>query len=206
MKGLWTRLLSTLALCGSCVGAGAADGQGLSVDPEQLPWPRLQTRLSVQSPLATNIALGSRAAPSLGSLSVMSDYYVTPSFLGAQRAGGFRATGGLLVGPRGQAWPGLGTAPTLGVGADRHLSSSPVGAAGEAAPAEGASLPYVGIGYTGLSPRGGWSFSADLGMVSLSPGGAVKLGRVFNNSQTLDDTMRDMRWSPVLQVGVSYSF
>jgi hypothetical protein len=206
VKGLWTRLLSTLALCGVCVGASAADGQGLTVDPDQLPWPRLQTRLAVQSPLPSNVALGSRTAPSLGSLSMMGDYYVTPSFLGAQRAGGFRATSGLLVGPRGQAWPGVGTAPTLGVGTDRRLSSSPVSATGDTATAENTSLPYVGIGYTGLSARGGWSFSADLGMVSLSPGSAVKLGRVFTGSQALDDTVRDMRWSPVLQLGVSYSF
>ena len=206
MKGIWTRLVATLALCGTCVGAGAADGQGLTVDPDQLPWPRLQTRLAVQSPLTTNIALGTRTAATPGSLSMMGDYYVTPSFLGAQRAGGFRATSGLLVGPRGQAWPGLGTAPTLGVGADRHLSGSPVSANTDVASPESASLPYVGIGYTGLSPRGGWSFSADLGMVSLSPGGAVKLGRVFTGSQALDDTVREMRWSPVLQLGVSYSF
>ena len=66
MKGLWTRLLSTLALCGACVGAGAADGQGLTVDPDQLPWPRLQTRLAVQSAITTNIALGSRTGPEKG--------------------------------------------------------------------------------------------------------------------------------------------
>ena len=43
-------------------------------------------------------------------------------------------------------------------------------------------------------------------MVSLSPGTAVKLGKVFTGNQALDDTVRDMRWSPVLQLGVSYSF
>jgi hypothetical protein len=67
-------------------------------------------------------------------------------------------------------------------------------------------LPYVGIGYTGLSPRGGWSFNADVGVVSLSPGNAAKLGRFFGGGQSLDDAVRDMRWSPVLQLGVSYSF
>jgi len=29
---------------------------------------------------------------------------------------------------------------------------------------------------------------------------------VFNGSQSLDDTMRDLRFSPLLQLGVSYSF
>ena len=68
------------------------------------------------------------------------------------------------------------------------------------------SLPYFGLGYTGLSPSGGWSFSTDLGLVSLRPGGAIKLGRVFTGAQNLDDTLRDMHWSPMLQLGVSYSF
>jgi len=67
-------------------------------------------------------------------------------------------------------------------------------------------LPYLGVGYTGLSPRGGWSFNADLGLVSLSPGNAVKLGRFLGGGQGLDETVRDMRWSPVMQLGVSYSF
>jgi hypothetical protein len=64
-------------------------------------------------------------------------------------------------------------------------------------------LPYLGVGYTGLSPRGGWSFNADLGLMSLNPGNAGKLGRVFGGGQSLDDTVRDMRWSPVVQLGVS---
>jgi len=205
VTGPWNRWLSALALVGACACAAAADGQGLTVNPEQLPWPRLQGRLSVQAPSLGGSLLGARERTSIGSLSVMGDYYLTPSFLGAQRAGGFRATSGMLVGPRGQAWPGLGTAPTLGIGVDRRLSATPPALSGESLP-DSASLPYLGIGYTGLSARGGWSFSADLGLVSLSPGSAVKLGRVFTGGQALDDTVRDMRWSPVLQLGVSYSF
>ncbi|MEO7339001.1 MAG: hypothetical protein ABIV63_20700, partial [Caldimonas sp.] len=63
-----------------------------------------------------------------------------------------------------------------------------------------------GIGYTGLSPHGGWSFRADLGLVSLSPGGAVRLGRLVTGNQNLDDAVRDLRLSPVMQLGVSYAF
>jgi len=199
----WTRVLWALVLGGACVGAGATDGQGLTVDADRIPWPHVQGRLSVQPPLASTTLLGARAAPSLGSLSVMGDYYLTPSFLGPRRPGGFRATSGLLVGPRGQAWPSLGSAPSLGFGSDRRLNPNATlngESTGETA------APYLGIGYTGLSPRGGWSFSADLGVVSLSPGTAVKLGKVFTGNQALDDTVRDMRWSPVLQLGVSYSF
>ena len=202
--GPCTRLLSAIALLGACGFAAAAEGEGLTVNPEQLPWPRLQGRLTVQTPLSSTRAPITHTTPTLPSLSVMGDYYLTPSFLGPQRTGGFRATSGLLLGPRGQAWPGLGASPTLGAGSDRRLGSLPVPTGDSTA--DNASLPYLGIGYTGLSARGGWSFSADLGVVSLSPASAVKLGRVFTGTQALDDTVREMRLSPVLQLGVSYSF
>jgi hypothetical protein len=62
------------------------------------------------------------------------------------------------------------------------------------------------LGYTGLSSKGGWGFSADVGVMALSPGSSVKLGRVFSGNQSLDDLLREMRLSPLVQVGVSYSF
>jgi hypothetical protein len=61
--------------------------------------------------------------------------------------------------------------------------------------------PYLGIGYSDASLRGGWGFSADLGLAAQSFGAARSLG-----SQSLDDTIRDMRLTPVLQLGVSYRF
>ena len=36
--------------------------------------------------------------------------------------------------------------------------------------------------------------------------GPAMLGRVFNGNQSLDDVLREMRLSPLVQVGVSYSF
>ena len=48
-------------------------------------------------------------------------------------------------------------------------------------------LPYLGVGYTGLSPRGGWSFNADLGLMSLTPS-CRQAGRFFGGGQGLDDT------------------
>jgi hypothetical protein len=201
-------LLAFLAL--GCAAAHAYDGNGLTVNADDLYWPRWQARLSVTGPsLATRVApnLGSSAAAMPSGLSVMSDYYLTGSLLGPKRAGGFRATSGLLVGPRLQTWAGPGPAPQRGaLSLDRRvfgLSANPPAVDGSA---DTATLPYLGIGYTRLSPRSGWSFSADVGLVSLSPGNAVKFGRVFNGSQTLDDTLRDMRWSPMLQLGVSYAF
>jgi hypothetical protein len=204
------RLRAVLALAlGGLPALAAAGGSGLTVNPDDLPWPRLQSRISLQtaSPWSTAIS-GSRSNPGLGTLSLMSDYYVSPSFLGPQRAGGFRATSGLMIGPRNQPWalpsPSLGNG---GPATDRGLLGLPTATLvpGDTA-GESPALPYVGVGYTGLSVRGGWSFSADLGMVSLNAGGAVKFGRVVNGSQSLDDTLRDMRWSPLVQLGVSYSF
>jgi hypothetical protein len=42
--------------------------------------------------------------------------------------------------------------------------------------------------------------------MALNPRSAVRLGKVFNGTLTLDDTLREMRFSPLLQLGVSYSF
>ncbi|MFG5407861.1 hypothetical protein ABXN37_06800 [Piscinibacter sakaiensis] len=67
-------------------------------------------------------------------------------------------------------------------------------------------MPYLGLGYSAQPARGGWGFSADIGLVAQAPGAVVRLGRVFNGSQTLDDMLREMRLSPLLNVGVSYSF
>jgi hypothetical protein len=66
-------------------------------------------------------------------------------------------------------------------------------------------LPYLGIGYTGLSSRGGFSFSADLGVVALTPGSDVRFGRA-PAGPNLDEAVRDLRLTPMVQLGVSYSF
>jgi hypothetical protein len=202
------RALAALVLGGSCTFAAAAEGPGLTVNSDDLQWPRLQGRVALQpAPTLGGSIAGSRSAPSANSLGVMGDYYVTPSFLGPTRAGGFRATSGLLMGSRGSTWavpsPSLGTSTGS---RERTL----FGAQGTTlvpgdTSGDNQTVPYLGVGYTGLSVRGGWSFSADLGL-SLNAGSAVKLGRVFTGSQSLDDAVRDMRWSPLVQLGVSYSF
>jgi hypothetical protein len=139
----------------------------------------------------------------------MSDYYLTDAPAGPKLAGGFRATSGVVIGPRSQAWAGPvpGAPSGAAFSASRRVfGQSPTILPGDASGIDTPTLPYLGVGYTGLSPRGGWSFSADLGVFSLSPSSAVKLGRVLGGSQGFDDTLREMRWSPVLQLGVSYSF
>jgi hypothetical protein len=138
----------------------------------------------------------------------MGDYYFSRSLVGRPDAGGFRATSGVILGPRTQLWAGQPTSAQQGLmfSVDRRVfGQAPLLAATEAL-TETATLPYLGLGYTGLSPRGRWSFSADLGMVALYPGNAVKFGRVFSGAQSLDELVREMRLAPMLQLGVSYSF
>lgn len=185
-----------------------AHAEGLKPRADTLPWARWQARLALTSPApAWRSGLDGleRGALGLGGASLMGDYYFSRSLAPGGIATGFRATSGLIVGPRSTLWtarPGGIAAHGL-LGVDRRTDLS-LGLAG--AEAETATLPYLGVGYSGLSLRGGWSVSADLGLVALTPGNAVRLGRVLGGTQGLDELMRDLRLSPVLQLGVSYSF
>ncbi|MBN8507319.1 MAG: hypothetical protein J0L57_01765, partial [Burkholderiales bacterium] len=70
----------------------------------------------------------------------------------------------------------------------------------------GTQMPYLGLGYSGQLVQTGWGFWADVGLVVQSPGSALGLGRVVSGSQGVDDLIRELRLSPMLQLGVSYSF
>jgi hypothetical protein len=67
-------------------------------------------------------------------------------------------------------------------------------------------LPYVGFGYSGIHAKSGWGFWADVGLVAQSPGNVLGFGRVVSGAQSLDDMVRDLRLSPLVQLGVNYSF
>jgi hypothetical protein len=66
---------------------------------------------------------------------------------------------------------------------------------------DASAIPYLGVGYTGMSLRGGWGFSADVGLV----GSGVRLGRPIAGNQ-VDELLQELRLTPMLQLGVSYSF
>ena len=161
----------------------AADGLGLTPAANTPAWARWQGRISLsdtapvwRANLGGNDAAGLRAAR----LSVMGDYYFTDPLLGER--GGFRATSGVIVGLRSQ-----------------------VGRFEAEAPADTLAAPYLGVGYTGLSGRGAWRYSADLGLLAQSPGdNAIRLGRASGGNT--EDLQRDVRFGPSLQLGVSYSF
>ena len=189
--------------------AWAAGGDGLKTQIDDPAWARWQARLALgttaplwRAGLSTLEPTGLR----INTVAVSGDYYLTGSLFERIALGGLRATSAMIVGPRSLAATGQ---PSLGAKGNgfaierRLLAASSSLAAGDV---ESASTPYFGLGYTGLSLRGNWSFSADMGMVALSPGNAVRLGRVLGGTRSLDDMLRDMRLAPVLQMGVSYAF
>jgi hypothetical protein len=193
---------------GLAPAAWAAQGEGLVPNTEQLPWDRWETRLSLGAAPLWRPAFGQSESTGLKvrTLSLMGDYYFARSLGSQGGASGFRTTSGVILGARSGSWSVSAPGPSAAsFSADRRLFGASASSAGVDA-GDTATLPYLGIGYSGLSARGGWSVTADVGLVALAPGQAVKLGRVFNGSQALDDMVRDMRLSPVMQLGVSYSF
>ncbi len=188
--------------------AWSQEGLGLTPNADTLTWARWQGRISLGTTTPVwRSALASYETPGLkpSSLAMMGDYYFTKSMLGSASVGGFRATGGVVIGPRASLWA---TASTLasggGLSVERRLFTDRPPLSGADAAIESVTAPYIGVGYTGLSARGGWSLSADMGVLALAPGNAVRFGRFGGNS--LNDAVREMRLSPVLQLGVSYSF
>ncbi|HWI11397.1 MAG TPA: hypothetical protein VNU48_08730 [Burkholderiaceae bacterium] len=189
------------------VPALAADGDGAMPGSGQLPWARWQGRLSLGTTSSPWRPGADTAAPTLSSASLMGDYYFSRWLTGPQGLGGFRATSGLIFGQRSMlstGQPGFATGGAFSIGS-RSTARAPAPYPGDAA-GDSTTLPYVGLGYTGLSPRSGWSFSADLGLVAQGAGGAARLGRSLYGSQSLDDAVRDLRMTPLVQLGVTYAF
>lgn len=194
--------------------AAWAEGDGLAAEADRVPWARFQGRVAyaTASPLLRS---GNSSFDGTGlqvnGLSLMGDvYFGAAPTSGRNSVGGFRATSGVIVGARSTLWGTPALAPASGLlNVDRHLfgpSATSFGYSNDPNNDASGTLPYIGIGYSTLAARGGWSFSADLGLVSLSPGNVVHLGHVFGGGQSLDDVVRDMRLTPVLQLGASYSF
>ena len=180
----------------------AADGLQLDFKRVDLSSPRWQARFQLSNLDADRFGLDStRAGPRVLSLNMLGDYYLTSSGMTGVR-GGLRATGGMLLGPVSLTQSSAGLA--LGSPGDQSVSygqrslraSSDFGD-------PSTSMSYMGIGYTGHLLRSGLSFSADLGLVSNLSLGGLRLG---NASTQIDEVLRDMRYKPLLQLGLSYSY
>jgi hypothetical protein len=200
-------MMAAALAVGPMCSSWAIEGDGLmpARDAEQeLHW---QGRLSLGtlSPLTRT----DTSIPILGSMSLLGDYYFSapPSLTGNAR--GFRATSGLFIGARATSLLSIGSTANLGSRAfsvdRRSLGAFSLSPGADTSSTDPAATPYFGFGYSGLASKR-WGFSADVGVMALNPGSAVKLGRVFNGNQSLDDVLREMRLSPLVQVGVSYSF
>jgi hypothetical protein len=188
--------------------ARAADGAGLTPNVET--WARWQGRLSFGTSTPAwrpGWVDFNASAPKVSRMSLMGDYYLTSSPNDDPGSlGGWRATSGVILGPRGQLWGGQASTTGGAFSVDaRPFGTGTMPYANEAV-GDTATLPYLGLGYTGLSLRGGWSFSADLGLVAQNPGNALRMGRALGGGQSLDDAVHELRISPLLQVGVSYAF
>lgn len=154
-------------------------------------WPVWQARIHLGLEASAEGGLRTRQSAMLG------DYYLQRhgnDDRSARWRGGFRATGGVVVGGLGLP----GDPSTLFPGAT-------------AAPAEWGlperdAWPYIGFGYSGLAPRGGWGFSADLGIAIRQPAAAVDLGRAVLTLRGWDEAIRRLDPLPMLQLGVRYTF
>lgn len=186
-----------LLLAASLLASGTASAEGLRLpSPDARRW---QARIELTR-LSPSDGAGSAR---LLSANLLGDYYLTGSLLGEKLTGGLRATGGLLLGSSSTAL----APPSLPLGS-RSLSVGQhnVGLLGGSLPvsADPGSVSYLGIGYTGLSLRGGWGFSADLGLLRFNHISELRLGR--STLQGADEVLGDMRFRPTLQLGLSYSY
>ena len=188
------------------LAAPAAHAQGgLRVDDstqaQTTAWPRWQARLGLIT--TSPVDAGSRWQLSAGQL--LGDYYwsgLRPAGVG--RSGGFRATSGLLLGQRSLALaaPAPPAANGSGLSLSRTIRLSPVATdLHEALSA----VPYVGIGYSGIALHRGWGFTADVGLAGTA-GGLRPRREGALSSQGVDDLLRELRLTPVLQFGASYAF
>jgi hypothetical protein len=176
------------------IGGSATAQHGLNMTPE----PRTEQRLQLGAvQLGLTVSEPGTAPRAL----LFGDYYLTgPGFGQGDIAGGLRLTSGLAIGPR-RATQGL---PPVRLGDGLRGSNSL--RLGPDTDSSRVALPYLGLGYTSLSARDGWGFSADIGLGGLPPGERLRLGRSGPTAAQVENVLNDLRLTPVLQLGVSYAF
>jgi hypothetical protein len=99
-----------------------------------------------------------------------------------------------------------GGAPLLSASAGPRLGVAvQAGTAGVTSGPENA-VPYLGVGFTGGAWRHALSVTADFGLVAERPGAAAGLGRALLGNAGMESALRELRLSPMFQVGVHYTF
>ena len=196
LAGLKRVFLAACALSGPALA-----GSGLvAPDPSTL-WPLWQARIAVQTAGLTPLGLvhpldSSTPQRAWQGGALLGDYnFAMPAY------GTFRASGGLMVGA-------LGGAPLMSASSGPRLGWS-LQTQGQA-PYTGAdapgTVPYLGFGFTGAAWRQSLSITADLGLVAERPGAAGSVGRAIFGNQGMQSALREMRLSPLLQLGMRYTF
>ena len=196
--------VATFAVLG-VARAEVPEGGGLQARAERVGWTRFDARLLTTAAPRWRAELAPYERSGLKVGGVLGDvYFGQAPAAGKVAFGGFRATSGLVVGS-------LHTGPGLAGGLASGQRRAPTawgglsGGTGDLG-GDAVTVPYVGVGYSNAWPKSGWRVSADLGVLSYSPSNASGIGRVIGGSQSLDDLVRDLRLSPLVQLGVSYSF
>jgi hypothetical protein len=184
-------LMTLLGLGATCQAA-----EGLAV-PESA-WQRWQARVTVST---------YDTSPRLAAASLVGDYYFRGLRLGHEgTAGGFRATSGLVLGAGTALLGAAGVPSSMGRGLSLgHFAMSPLQPGNDPSDASN-TRPYLGLGYTSVGAAGGWGFTADVGVVAHSGTDSAGFGRAPLGAQGLDAAIRNLRLTPVLQLGVRYSF
>lgn len=155
---------------------GASAADGLATPDDRVLWPQWQARLALGGTHLVPVSLVDRGG--LSTSAVLGDYYFdAPGLRLPASMGGLRATSGLLS----------------------TSLRGPLGVSSE-------TQPYLGIGYTGLAIKGRWGLTADLGLALENTAGATRLGRAVFGNQGFDSALRELRLSPVLQLGMRYAF
>lgn len=198
-------LISMLGLLPAAPAALAQGGLRLGDDAhsQAMSWPRWQARFGFATS-GSAIDADTRWQISAGQL--LGDYYwsgLRPTGIG--RTGGFRATSGLLLGQRSLALGTPALASVQGLGFTLSRSLRPAAGLGDGQSEAWTAVPYLGIGYSGISLRGGWGFTADLGLAGTTSGLRARRDSA-PGTPGVDELLRDLRLTPVLQFGASYAF
>jgi len=209
------RCVSVLLM--AVMAAPAQAGEGLKVNPASAFWSDEGSNIRLNALwIATTPTIGPRwasmsdANPNPAGAAVLGDYYFSAA-IPAQDLyrSGFRASSVLLIRQPGVslselAWSSRAAA-TFGTPSHLQLSSA-VNSLAEPLGDTYSTMPYLGLGYSGFHAKSGWGFWADVGLVMQNPGNMLGVGRVVSGSQSAEDLVRELRLSPLLQLGVNYSF
>lgn len=181
----------------------ACAAEGLVAPSAEAVWPGWHARITLQTTALSPLSLarpldGGSGARGLLGAALLGDYHFARPWFGT-----FRATSGLVIGAQGGA-PQFTSAAGQRLGLVVNSSGTPAALAGSA---EGPSVvPYLGLGFSGPAVLSGLSVSADLGLIAESSANAGGRGRALLGNQGTERALRELRLSPLLQLGVRYTF